>query len=184
MDLFLKDFQQVLEEIKDNAGTESKQKLQNLLHKAVENGMVDFLKNQIENGIVSINERKSNGLALIHTAVSKNQFEVVKMLTEKGANLNLQAKGFGLQESPLHLATYKGNDEIATFLLENGANADVSVNGVTPLHFGICNNDLTTIDLLLKKTTKVELREDSKGFTPIHFAVGFAIPIPNTENRY
>ena len=171
MDLFLKDFQQVLEDIKDNSGTEPKQKLQNLLHKAVENGMVDFLKNQIENGIAHVNERKSNGLALIHTAVSKNQLEVVKMLTEKGANLNLQAKGFGLQESPLHLATYKGNNDIVNLLLQNGADPDVSVNGVTPLHFGIYNNDLTTIDLLIKKTVNDDSKDDSRGFTPLHCAV-------------
>ena len=94
----------------------------------------------IKNGSVNINERKYNGYALIHTAVLNNQFEVVKMLIEKEADLDVQAQGWKLRESPLHLAIYKGHDEIAKILLENGAEPNVAVDGVTPLH------------LLLKKT--------------------------------
>ena len=44
----------------------------------------------IENGVVDINEGKSNGVTLMDTAVSNNQFEVVKMFLEKRAKLDQQ----------------------------------------------------------------------------------------------
>ena len=47
------------------------------LHQAVEEGMLEYLESQFKAG-VDINKKKSNGWALIHTAVSSNQFEVVK----------------------------------------------------------------------------------------------------------
>ena len=100
---------------------------QNLLHEAVEDGNVEFLVQQIEKGVVDINEGKSNGVTLMDTAVSNDKFKVVKMFLEKRAKLDQQTKGFGMQ-LPLHLATYKGCNEIVKLFLENGAEANIAIN--------------------------------------------------------
>ena len=150
--------------------TLSKMDSQNLLHEAVEDGNVEFLVQQIEKGVVDINEGKSNGVTLMDTAVSNDKFKVVKMFLEKRAKLDQQTKGFGMQ-LPLHLAAYKGCNEIVKLLLENGAEANIAINGITPLHFAISNCNYETIDLLLKKTHNVNSKDDSKGFSLLHLAV-------------
>ena len=150
-----------------------KLRLDLLLIKAVEKGKVDYLESQFSNG-VDIDEKKSNGWAMIHSAVATNQVKVVKLLIQHGADVNVQAtdnvSGLDNLETPLHLATFIGNDEIAKLLIKNGAKVDVSVKGVTPLHMAVCNNDLEPINMILDKTNNVD-PQDENGSTPMHRAI-------------
>ena len=68
-----------------------------------------------------------------------DNLEIVKLLCENGANINLQDKdGF----SALMIATDKGYLEIVKFLLENGANINLQDNnGNSALSIAIGNND-------------------------------------------
>ena len=145
----------------------------NLLHQAVEEGMVDYLESQLKTGI-DINKKKSNGWTLIHTAVSNNQLEAVKLLIKYGANLNVHAKDAFREmdtfETPLHLATFNGNDEITKLLIKHGANVNANVKGILPLHLAVCNNDLETINLILDKTDNINSK-DENGSTPLHRAI-------------
>ena len=161
-----KDFKQKLQVIhKKENGHKLQIELHTLLHSVVEFGMTEFLEKQIDSGLVDINFRNPNGLALIHKAVSSNQLEIVQLLIKHGADLNWIGNGY-----PLHLATFFGFDAIAKLLLENGADPNDAVHGVKPLHFAVCNNDFETIDLLLKKTTNVDPK-DANGWTPLHRAI-------------
>ena len=176
-----KDFKQRLQVIhKKENGYNRQFELHTLLHSAIEFGMTDFLEKQIDDGIVrkyDINFRKPNGLALIHTAVSSNQLEIVQILIKHGAILEFP------KETPLHLATYFGYNDIAKLLLKNGADPDVAVDGETPLHFAVSNNDFETVELLLKKSRSNNVwgrgipfkknvdPKDQNGFTPLHRAI-------------
>ena len=150
-----------------------KMRLDLILIKAVEKGRVCYLESLFKNG-VETNEKKVNGWALIHTAVSSNQVKVVNLLIQHGANVNVQAtdkvSGLDNLETPLHLATFIGNDEIAKLLSRNGAKVDVSVEGVTPFHMAVINNDLEIVNMILEKTNNVD-PQDENGFTPLHRAI-------------
>ncbi|KAF3024990.1 hypothetical protein E8E14_013975 [Neopestalotiopsis sp. 37M] len=85
-----------------------------------------------------INPRQGSAL---HLAVSANQFEMVRLLLDKGANVNaLNDEG----KHSSHLASSKGNEGILKLLLDAKDSKGLDArddDGMTPLHFAGCTGE-------------------------------------------
>ncbi|SMQ80644.1 Ankyrin repeat-containing protein [Bacillus sp. OV166] len=86
----------------------------NLLYRKDNAGLDKFLKKH------DVNEQ-FQGQSLLYWAVHNNNFQITKLLVNRGANVN-QCDRLG--RTPLLIACYFGFVEIAAFLLDNGAEID------------------------------------------------------------
>ena len=72
-----------------------------------------FLKNG-----VYIDLADQNGLTPLHYAVHSNRLELVKILVEHNADVNI---GGEMEATPLHYAVFSGSIQIVKYLINNGA---------------------------------------------------------------
>ena len=85
---------------------------------ATKKGDLETVKTYLKEGI-DINTRDSdNGYSILHWAAEKGQKKIVKLLIEKGANLNAKTKN---NLTPLNLADNNFENEISELLINNGA---------------------------------------------------------------
>jgi len=78
-----------------------------------------------------VNTLYKDGKTLLHYAANKGYLEIVTLLLEKGAGINIQDKD---GRTPLHEAMSYRAFEVARFLVENGANVNLkNKDGETPI---------------------------------------------------
>jgi ankyrin repeat protein len=107
------------------------------LHLAIVDGEVNVARILLEYH-ADVNSQNDKGLAPLHllmreeiSQLEENDSDLVVLLLENGAIVNLQAKD---NSTPLHLASYNLRFEIVQELLDKGANADAENDeGRTPL---------------------------------------------------
>lgn len=100
-------------------------------------------------------EIKDNSLnkPLLILAIQKKQNDVVKMMIEKGANINVKNLN---GQTPLHVAILTNNIEIAKYLIEKGADLNIKdCKGQTPLYLAILKNNVEIAKLLIKKGANI-----------------------------
>lgn len=90
---------------------------------AVNNGKVKIVKKYLDQG-VNVNE-KYFAWSPLQMAAIKGQLEVVKMLVEKGADL--EYKHPATKMTPLHMAASEGYEDIVKYLLSKGANPNAKL---------------------------------------------------------
>jgi hypothetical protein len=90
---------------------------------------------------------------------TKENFDIVGTLIEKGADVNLpESHGF----TPLHLACYVGNIQVANLLLAGGANVNQTNHSKsTALHLAAKNNHYEVVKILLNNGANIRARDDS-----------------------
>jgi len=72
-----------------------------------------------------------NGKTLLHYAANRGHIEIVQLLLERGAKLDIQDKD---KKTPLHEAMAYHHDKVARLLIEKGANVNLrDKEGKTPL---------------------------------------------------
>ena len=149
---------------------------------AARNGDIKTINRLLDEGadlnVLSVdpNNSKNDGrLPLVVAAINSNatgSLETVKLLLERGANINLQEKG-GF--TALHAASLysKTNSSVETvrLLLDKGADPNVQdQDGFTPLIMAAQNSNNTssneTVRLLLDRGANVSIR-DKGGFTAL-----------------
>lgn len=120
---------------------------------------------------VDLDARDENGRSPLYWAVFNGEKELVKLLVEKGADVN--ARGGPYRCTPLYWAAFYGDIDTAELLIANGADFMArDGDGETPLHYAAWNGQLEMVEFLIEKGADVNAR-DEFGSIPLHYA-GFA----------
>ena len=147
-----------------------------LLLTALQNKHTDVVKLLLINGSkVNKNNSKPCNTPL-HYAVRNGELEIVQMLLDRGANINVQSLK---SKTALHIAVEDNRMDIIDILLNHGANVKISdISDVTPLHTAVKNDSVEIIKLLLSRGANVNAttcdrvgEDEGKGCTPLHLAV-------------
>ena len=104
-------------------------------------------------------------------AVYCDKKEIVRLLLENGASLNIQTKS---HRTPVMLSIVDNTKEIFKLLIERESDLSiVSGEGRNALHFASSTSDLFYMSELLKKKPKMEWinQKDLTGKTPLIFAL-------------
>ncbi|KAJ6783465.1 hypothetical protein PWT90_08178 [Aphanocladium album] len=98
-------------------------------------------------GHVNIEAELGNGWTALQVATRYQYFDIVRLLIEHGAKLDVTGGPQGT--SPLYMAVAVGNIEIARVLLENNANPNRSAFWDAPLHVAVRSENQEVVQLLL-----------------------------------
>lgn len=102
--------------------------------------------------------RDRNGVPLLCQAARSHHLSVLKLLLERGADINIQSEDRGY--SPLMDATQAGQAGIVGYLLDCGADPDlVSKDGQTALILAVGRGDLEIVTLLHKHKANPDIAD-------------------------
>lgn len=112
----------------------------------------------------------------LHWAAAKGHKTLVKLLLERGVNINMQAKAHGT--TALHYSAMNGQESVVRLLLRRGATVDardhvfketaslegtgnktVNLHGMTPLHYAAVAGKEGIVRLLLDAGANIEARD-------------------------
>lgn len=128
---------------------------------ALGSGNVAVVKKYLDNG-VGVNEQFFAWSAL-HISANKGQLEVVKLLVERGADLNYRHPITKM--TPLAMAAVDGYTEIVTYLLSKGADPNVKLRGNVSIVRAVRDEGNTAmVDLLMKNGAKDDGCKEQKCF--------------------
>lgn len=105
-----------------------------LLSVLILEGRFDLSLFLLQSTEIDINQKDKNGYTPLHFAVQSNTYDVVKVLLDKGANVDIQDK-FG--NTPLFKSATENTDlKITQVLIHSGADIHVmNTFGYSPMHF-------------------------------------------------
>jgi len=133
----------------------SELKLENL-HDSVHLGKIDDILYFLDNNPNEINRvRKSNGKTLLITASSAGQKDIVKLLLERGADVNIRDKE-GC-DALIWAASNNPCEEICALLLDNGADPNSTNKIESALSIAIGLEDLKIAILLIVRGANLYL---------------------------
>jgi ankyrin repeat protein len=144
-----------------------------LLHLALQEEQPEVACILIKHG-ADVTARTEDGWSPLHLAIRCGQvthlqvIEVVSMLIENGADVNLIDNGLTL----LHLAARDGhariNGKLASMLIKRGADvAAKTTDGSTPSHLASQEGQLEAARILIESGADVSA-QDNSGSTPLH----------------
>ncbi|SMC48751.1 ankyrin repeat domain-containing protein [Sporomusa malonica] len=149
--------------------------------KAVEDNDANVVELFLEAGM-SPNIITDNGNPLITAAASGN-LEIMKLLIEKGADVNIKRKIVGKDKAELTpvlaviLGKGKGTDKQEAFKLLLDKGADLNVQFIskgfeaTPLMMAVLQNDTEIIKLIVSKKIDINAADANTGLTALMLAV-------------
>ncbi|XP_061456811.1 E3 ubiquitin-protein ligase MIB2 [Rhineura floridana] len=113
-------------------------------------------------------DTKNQGRTALQVASYLGQVEVVKILLQAHANINLRDEE---GDAALHYAAFGNQAEIARVLVSKGANGNLLSNAkCTALHIAVNKGFTEVVQALCEHNCDVNL-PDSFGDTPLHYAV-------------
>jgi ankyrin repeat protein len=137
------------------------------LEQAITRAHSDTIMSLIPHG-VDINARNIRGHAPIHLATAMDNSDVVQLLLENGADVNVVGTDSGC--TSLHYAASFGYVNLCELLVRYGADTDAqTVKLETPLHLAIANGHREVVEILLKYSARLDIR-DKNGMTPLQQA--------------
>jgi uncharacterized protein len=113
-----------------------------------------------------------DGFTPLGFAVFFSQPEIVKVLLDAGADVNLPSRE-SMKVTPLASAAAAKQTEIARVLIAQGANVNArAASGHIPLHEASANGNVELVKLLIESGADVNAKTDD-GKTPLDFAVEY-----------
>jgi len=132
-----------------------------------QNGLANALLETHE-VMLNIDQPDHNGNTALMWASSEGNEEMIQLLIDCGAKVNLQ--NFG-GETALYLAAARGFDQLCMILLEHGANINLStLDESTPCHIAAVEGHVNVLMNLVMNGVHVNA-QDEEGDTPLHYAV-------------
>jgi Fem-1 family protein b len=108
-------------------------------------------------------------VSVLWAAASINNFQIVKLLVEYGANVNHTTK---TNSTPLRGACYNDNLKMARYLIENGADIRIAKeNNETNLMLSVWHNHLNIAAYLLDELVCDVNECDDDGYSSLYYAV-------------
>ncbi|XP_074540788.1 NF-kappa-B inhibitor epsilon [Halichoeres trimaculatus] len=132
------------------------------LHVACQHGQTECVTEMIKEVSPSklapvLETQNWRGLTCLHLAALNRQHHIMKLLTKKEVDLNIQEGTSG--KTALHLAVELHDSTAVRLLLSRGANVDAAMfNGCTALHLAVGRQDATIANLLCQSGADTMLR--------------------------
>lgn len=134
-------------------------------------GNLKLLGSLLQNGTVSVTASEKNGATLLMAAALGGQIHCVKMLLNRGADVNGRD---ALGRSALHYAIYNNKREAFDVLCKRGADCFLAdCEGMTPLHLAAARGCISISEKLLSMPSfdeKALLATDAFDCTSLHHA--------------
>lgn len=122
------------------------------IYDAVQRGNIEAVKQHLAAGS-DVNKIISKGRTLLHIAAENGQKEIVELIIDDGANINVLSVLF--KYSPIGLAAQSNQKEIVKLLIAKGANLNTrGIRGRTPLDLAVQANLIEIANLLRKNGGK------------------------------
>lgn len=133
------------------------------IYQAVKDGNTEQVEEIIKENPELLDIKDQNAMTPLNLAAQEDQFEVAKLLLEKGADPLL---GDNENSGPIHLAAISGSVRIIDLLKENGVDIDAKDdNGLTALHFALSRRQLEMARHLINDGADVKLQTNNSWST-------------------
>lgn len=139
----------------------------NILLLAASNNQIDLVTRLLKMEIFDVNHKNQNGITALHFAILQENLEMVKMLVEYGADVELEDTG---KSNAIAYAISKRNIDIMRYLLDckpEMLNKKYSYGSI--LHIAILLGFQDIVDFLLQYNIDISITDDSKK-TALDFA--------------
>ena len=137
-----------------------------LLHEAVVIGDSEKVR-QILTPEFEINQKDSSGMTALQLAVREQNMEIIELLVDSGADVNLPSTRFLF--TPLHISI-RTSFAMSKFLIDHGADINQkNSEGASPLHIAARAGNNEMVEFLIANGADVN-SEDSEDYTPLHNA--------------
>ena len=134
----------------------------------IRRGLFDNVYNCIEKEKVDVNQRDDDtGNPPLVVAVEENQIEIVKLLLNRGADVNV--KDWTSKNTALDISEQKGFKPISELLQQRGA----KYSSGSSFHLAAKNGDIVSIEEMLSKKQDINEVDAGKGWTALHYAVNY-----------
>ncbi len=146
---------------------------QDALAESVKEGKLQAVSLFIDAGL-SPDAKDKHGVTMLCAAIRANHGNIMRLLLERGANIDLQSED--RLNSPVMDATAMGANELLAELLAKGPDLNLkSKDGQTALVIAVGRNDAESVRLLLEAGADPDI-EDKLGFTARKYAKLFHNP--------
>ena len=147
--------------------------LDDLFLKACQNGQKSVVITFLKKGGINVDKRDANGFTPLHHACKKGARDIVKLLIENSADVNMMSN---TSITPLHFAASTGNQEILTCLLDAGADINATdKEGKSVLIYSVLAKKVEAAKFLISKGADVTIR-DNDNRTALDYANALGLP--------